>query len=312
MPLTIRLYQPDDCWRVRAFLRETLPLYDYRERNWPVARFDYYLWHGNLNIEHLNLSEVISIWETEENEFAAVLTPEALGEAFLQVHPAWRSLALEEEMLEQAEARLAKTGADGHQRLTVWAHAGDELRRDLLRRRGYQPQPGAEYQRRRPVDASIPVAPLSPGFSVRALGDGLELLERCYASGLAFHPDEPNVALENRQDPTWYRNIQTAPLYRRDLDLVAVAPDGAVAAFCTVWFDDVTRTGMFEPVGTVPAYQRRGLGKAVMAEGLRRLQRLGAVTAYVGSYSPRAHALYAAMGFRDYEVCEPWEKEIRG
>jgi hypothetical protein len=32
----------------------------------------------------------------------------------------------------------------------------------------------------------------------------------------------------------WYRDVQRAPLYRRDLDLVAVAPDGELAAFCTL------------------------------------------------------------------------------
>jgi GNAT superfamily N-acetyltransferase len=141
------------------------------------------------------------------------------------------------------------------------------------------------------------------------LADGVELIERCYASGLAFHPDEIQCAIDNR-DVTWYRHIQTAPLYRRDLDLIAIAPDGSVAAFCTIWFDDVTRTGSFEPVGTVPAHQHQGLGKAVMTEGLRRLQRLGATQATVGSYSERAGALYASMGFTAYDLGERWIKEL--
>ena len=87
-----------------------------------------------------------------------------------------------------------------------------------------------------------------------------------------------------------------------------MAPDGAVAAFCTVWFDDVSRSGVFEPVGTDPAHQRRGLGKAVMAEGLRRLQRLGATLATVGSYGEPAHTLYASMGFREFDLQWPWVK----
>jgi GNAT superfamily N-acetyltransferase len=90
---------------------------------------------------------------------------------------------------------------------------------------------------------------------------------------------------------------------------VAIAPDGAVASFCTVWFDDVTRTGVFEPVATVPAHQRRGLGRAVMSEGLRRLRRMGATRAYVGSYSVEAGGLYAAMGFTDYDLSEGWDRE---
>jgi hypothetical protein len=36
-----------------------------------------------------------------------------------------------------------------------------------------------------------------------------------------------------------------------------------------------------------------------MVEGLRRLQRIGAVVAFVGSWEPVAHALYASVGFTD-------------
>jgi predicted N-acetyltransferase YhbS len=77
-----------------------------------------------------------------------------------------------------------------------------------------------------------------------------------------------------------------------------------------VWFDDVTRTGAFEPVGTAPDHQRKGLGRAVMAEGLRRLRHLGATLAYVGGFTPGANALYASVGFKDYDLCEPWSKEV--
>jgi ribosomal protein S18 acetylase RimI-like enzyme len=179
----------------------------------------------------------------------------------------------------------------------------------LLEQRGYTRGEWPEFQRRCRLDAPIPDVPLPPGFTVRALGDGAELLERCYASGLAFHPKEIRYAVDNRADASWYRSIQSAPLYRRDLDLVALAPDGAVAAFCTIWLDDVNRTGVFEPVGTVPAYQRRGLGKAVMTEGLRRLKRMGARMAFVGSYSEAAGALYESVGFTDFELLEPWLRE---
>jgi len=148
---------------------------------------------------------------------------------------------------------------------------------------------------------------------VRPLGDGLELLERCYASGLAFHDGDTRVAVDNRDDPSWYRNIQTAPLYRRDLDLVAVAPDGAIAAFCTVWFDDVTRSAYLEPVATVPTHRRRGLGRAVATEGLRQARRLGADLALVFGYTTAANDLYRRVmtgsdppGSAEPDTAEAW------
>ncbi len=145
------------------------------------------------------------------------------------------------------------------------------------------------------------------GYSVRSLGDKEELPARTLVSWRAFHPDAPDSDYEGWD---WYLNIQRAPLYRRDLDIVAVAPGGELAYFCTVWFDDVTRTGAFEPVGTAPNHQQRGLGKAVMVEGLNRLKHLGATLATVSSFTPPAHALYSSMGFTDYSLLEPWRVDL--
>ena len=315
MKLTKRRYNSDeDSWRIRAFLRDVFLRNSRLERSWQAYRFDYWRWHGIMNLDDGILEDVF-IWQDGDGHIVAVLNQESNGQAFLQVDPGLRSVELEEEMIATAEEHLARPNADGARpsedggdHLLVWANEHDKLRQDVLARRGYSKEDWAEYQRRRTLAAPIPDARPAAGYTVRALGDGAELLERSYASGLAFHPDDISYAVENRADVNWYRNIQNAPLYRRDLDIVAIAPDGAVASFCTIWFDDVTRSGAFEPVGTVPAHQRRGLGKAVMAEGLRRLRRIGATMAYVGSYSVEAHGLYAAMGFTDYELNEPWTR----
>ena len=97
----------------------------------------------------------------------------------------------------------------------------------------------------------------------------------------------------------------------RHLDLVAVAPDGAFASFCTAWFDEQNRIGMFEPVGTHPAHRQHGLGKAVVTEGLRWLQALGATEAYVGtSTRPAPNRLYESVGFTDVVAEYGWRKEF--
>jgi GNAT superfamily N-acetyltransferase len=212
-------------------------------------------------------------------------------------------------MLDVAEEHLATIDADGLHKLVVWAPELDELRQGLLISRGYIRDNGLEHQWCRHLEVPIDLAPAPPGYTIRSLGDGLELLERCYASGLGFHEGDIQVAVHNRNGPTWYRNILTAPLYRRDLDLVVIAPDGAIAAFCTIWFDDVTRSAYFEPVATVPSHQRRGLGKALMNEGLSRLQRMGAITAFACGYSPRANTLYRSVMGAEHELYEPWVKE---
>lgn len=90
---------------------------------------------------------------------------------------------------------------------------------------------------------------------------------------------------------------------------MAVADDGSIASFCTIWFDDVTRTAYFEPVATAPAHQRRGLGKAVMIAGLHRLKQMGCKVAFVGGYSEAANSLYFSVMGPEHDISEPWEKE---
>jgi ribosomal protein S18 acetylase RimI-like enzyme len=308
-PIVRRYQAEEDFWRMREFLRQVFILNNRRERSWHVARLDYARWHTCLNCAQVGLEDVAFIWEADGQIVAFLMPDGGLGEAHGCVHPGLRTLELEEKMIAVAEEHLAAVRPDGSRKLQVWAPEQDTLRQGILSRRGYTKDTWPESQWRRQLDAPIPDAPIAPGYVIRSLGAGLELLERCYASGLGFHEGDIQVAVNNRRDPSWYRNIQTAPLYRRDLDLVAIAPEGDIAAFCTIWFDDVTRSAYFEPVATVPDHQRRGLGKAVMTEGLRRLRRMGATTAFVGGYSTAANALYRSVMGSDRELYEPWVKE---
>jgi mycothiol synthase len=310
MKATFRPYQTeDDFWRMREFLRQAFLLNHRLERCWHVARLDYARWHSCLNCAKVSLEEVAWLREADGQLVAFLMPDGGRGEAHFCVHPGWHLHELEEEMLRAAEERLAFIKPDGSRQLHVWAPESDLVRQELFSKHGYHKGDWPEYQWYRDLDGPLLDGPVPSGYTIRSLGDGLELLERCYASGLGFHEGDIQKAVENRDDPIWYRNIQTAPLYRRDLDLVAVAPDGAIAAFCTIWFDDVTRSAYFEPVAAVPAHQRRGLGKAVMVEGLRRLQRMGATRAFVNGYSAAANALYRSVMGPEHELYEVWVKE---
>jgi GNAT superfamily N-acetyltransferase len=308
MNLHMRTYQDEnDYWHIRAFLRDVFLLNGRREQSWQAYRFDCWRRHSIENLIQGPLEETVYLWETSGGQIAALLNPEGPGEVYLQVHPSLRTPELEEEMITVAEQHLATPAPGGRQTLRVWCSEEDTQRQEILMHHGYGRSDWPEFQRRRSFEVPLPNPPAPAGYTVRALGGVEELPARSWASWKAFHPNEPDDAYQGWE---WYANIQHAPLYRRDLDMVAVTPNGEVASFCTAWFDDVTRTGAFEPVGTVPAHQRRGLGKVVMAEGLRRLARLGATLATVGSYNAPAHALYASMGFVDYDLSEPWAKNL--
>jgi len=312
MKLTMRNYQTEeDYWRIRGFLRQLMILNGRRELCWHVARLDYWWWFINPDIEKISLEESIFLWETESGEIAAVLNPEGRGQAFLQVHPEFRTPELDEEMIALAEEKLSATKKEGQRVLQIFVDSQDTSRQQILTQHGFKRVEQAgnqEYQHRRSLDEALPEVPQIAGYTIRPMGDGLELLERCYASGLGFHEDDINIARDNRDHPEWYHGIQSAPLYRRDLDIVAVAADGSVASFCTAWFDDVSRTAYLEPVATVPAHRKHGLGKAVILEALRRLKKMGCKVAFVGGYSERANALYFSVMGPAYDISEPWEK----
>lgn len=114
----------------------------------------------------------------------------------------------------------------------------------------------------------------------------------------------------SRHTAAGYRHMRTQPVYRPDLDLVAVASNGDFAAYCIAWLDPETRVGHFEPVGTSPRHRRQGHAAAAMIEALRRLHALGATRATVGTFTDNAAALalYRSLGFAEAVRYRIWER----
>lgn len=131
-----------------------------------------------------------------------------------------------------------------------------------------------------------------PGYTIRPLAGAAELDDYVALHRAAFGSHSMTSA--------WRRRALGMPTYRLDLDLVAVAPDGGLAGFCVGWLDSARRVGQVEPIGTHPAHQRRGLGRALLDEMFRRFAAHGAVTAIVETENVRspAQGLYASAGFQ--------------
>ena len=100
-----------------------------------------------------------------------------------------------------------------------------------------------------------------------------------------------------------HRAVMATPVYRADLDMVAVAPDGSFAAYGLGWLDAVSGSILFEPVGTAPEHAGRGLARALCAEILRVARELGATQAVVGARGDRGYPvprrLYEGLGMRE-------------
>jgi mycothiol synthase len=294
-----------DYQRVRELLVESYALTG-TLHNWGIDCWDWFRYNGQVFDEIANARDwerEVRLWETEGGELVGAVIPDG-DEVSLQVHPHHR--ALEEEMLAWAERHhQARTpsGADTGP-LSLYVYDYDRQRQALLQARGYRNLGHDGYLRRRSMDRPIPAFGVPPRYSLRSLvaTDHADLEKRAAVANSAF-----DITKHTAQT---IQVLQRAPTYRPELDLVAVGPNGMFAAYCVVWYDEANRIGMFGPVGTHRAHWRRGLGKALMREGLLRLEALGARRAYVDcDLDPAANRLYESAGFTDYDRVYYWQKE---
>lgn len=278
-------------------------------QRWAVAGSPYQvediasLWWGTYTFLPLDEGNQVQIWETADGEVAAFALLES---DFLtpSIAPDYRrSEALLGQILRWAEAEVKAAGLT---ELLTWGYERESATRDFLEAQGFGLQDEPSYLVKFQRDLAEPIPELAPleGITVRHVGGEHEFTERIEAHRDAFAP--------SRFSREVYDRVRSSPVYRPELDLVAVAEDGTIVGYCICWFDPLTQFGVFEPVGTRAAYQGRGIGKRVMTEGLRRLQALGAevATLHTGSGNAQGIGLYEALGFRQADRAVMYRKVL--
>lgn len=188
----------------------------------------------------------------------------------------------------------------------VWALESDPATIAILEEHGLQRRDAGYVYWSRSLEPPPPEPVLPAGYTLRHFEGEVELAQRVAVHQAAFAPSR--LTIER------YTKAMSNPPYRRDLDVVVVAPDGSFAAFCIGWLDETIGVGELEPVGTHPAHQRRGLGRSVCFGVFARLARLGARTAIVYSWhaDPASGALYASVGFRPVDRSYLYEAALPG
>jgi GNAT superfamily N-acetyltransferase len=307
MSLTIRSFHGEsDYFRARNFLREVFLLNKHLENSWHVARLDYWRWHLIANCEVTPPFEQVTVgWETEKGELAAILHPYGGGEIRTHIHPHFRSPELEADVYTYAVEHFAKESENGAY-LIAPVLSDDVLRQETLTRLGFAKQSGWNHHYWRDLDTPLPDAPAPASYMIRSMGDESEHSSRSWCSWRAFHSNEPDSNYDG--DFSWFRNVQSAPLYRRDLYVVAADHHGEIAGFCTIYYDDYTRSAVTVLVGVACEHWRRGLGKAVMIEGMRRLKRLGCTRLFSTANEVPADALYRSV-MTHRRVTDTWIRQ---
>jgi mycothiol synthase len=197
------------------------------------------------------------------------------------------------EMYAYAEAQAYATAGADKPMHKLWVAEGDRFQHEFLESRGYAPASwDTAFERR--LAQPIPDPVLPEGFSLRPCLGLPEVEARAIAQYGAFESEAPMQPYLER----FSRFMQT-DAYAGAMDMLAVVPDGCIGAFCIAWSDAVTCCGHFEPVGTHPDFQRKGLGKAVLLGAMQRLQAQGMRHASVCTAENHTPAvqLYQAVGF---------------
>lgn len=235
----------------------------------------------------------IRIWETSDGKVAGFCWFSAPNWVDVQVDPIHSNDGkLEAEMIAWASQQASTQANPAPLEMHVDAFDGDERKLGVLRSLGFNPDGPQQYTYYAQSLAGRPHPPPVPdGAAVRAVAGDTDIADRVAIHREVWHPSRLTAEL--------YQEVRRAPGYRPDLDLVAVAPDGRFAAYTICWYDPVNRIGEFEPVGTRAEYRRQGYGRAVIAEGLRRLYGLGAAEAivYSAAQNEASNALYQQCGF---------------
>ena len=112
------------------------------------------------------------------------------------------------------------------------------------------------------------------------------------------------LARRDRPHPMVTRNgelveprLRQCSLYDPTLDLTVEDAQGKVAGYALFWFDPSTLVGLVEPMRVEDEYQRRGLARMLLTNGIDRLARKGARRVKVGFETDAARHLYLGVGF---------------
>jgi mycothiol synthase len=296
-PLPSRCYEDEhDLVQMQGLLMQARSLTD----DWHYSHVGELLFAFLMVAAHLDPRGHIRLWHDAKGELIGYAI---LGEdpsIDWQVLPEYEWLGIEDEAMAWTETRLAGLRSSDSKAWSGSLVSG--ARQDNARRIAFLEQHGfrykgdfAEVNMLRSLADPIPESGVPSGYHVRPFGGADELSSRAAAQREVWQP----WSVANVSDDD-YGRFMRLPGYHRDLDVVAVAPDGVVAAYVNGWIDAVNQIGDFGPVGALPAYRRLGLTRAVLLEGLRRLRSHGMDRVCVSttvSNTP-ARRLYESIGFK--------------
>jgi mycothiol synthase len=201
------------------------------------------------------LDAAVRLWKNESEIIGfAVAQPDSdRFDAFL--HPDYRGSVLEREIVNWAYTTVGQSAKT----VSANVYAGDETRLQILLEMGFKKD--ATY-------LCITQRSLLNQIDVPAITDGYVIRPSTGISEAAALQQLHQVIWEWQPERSYCNEVMLKPGYNYQQELLAVTSDGVLAAHTIYWLDSINKLGYFEPVGTHPDYQRKGLARALMNHAL--------------------------------------------
>ena len=249
----------------------------------------------------------LALWSNKDDRVVAIALVYDSYPIDLLIAPDLENpVGLLEVMLDWAEDRwrmaLAKGNSD--RPLRVGCLDSDELRSELLRRRGYMLGDRRYMRFGRGIDAGGEPLRLPDGLRARTIERAAD------ADRLATLHNEifgsPVLGVDD------VRRVINVPWYKPELGLVVENDTGKAIAFALGWLDPIGATLEFEPVGCLAAWRRRGITGALLREIMRRAAHQDARMATVTARANNAEtmAFYYATGFERQDSESEYRKDL--
>ena len=301
MKYTNRPYQStNDLVEIGTLIRRAYARQNYFNA-WTFCRYD--IWSQRRIADAGSFQD--DLWQ---KQFQLVYdeTGRLVGTAFAFNNHHWRNdpepytLLLDPEHPQVAALLIEWAEASGMREIEIIQ--GNMFLTGLIQSRGYSRSSDSMVMREKPLSNTSPEAVNLPhGYSIRVLH---ESEWDCYFEAIhtVFNMMDTHEA---------FASIQRSPSNVHDLHLNVVNEQNQIAAFCSVWLDSDNNVAEFEPVGTLPQFQKRGLAAALMANACNRLREMGCAQANVASWSESvgANKLYSACGFMEQDRLYSWRND---
>lgn len=235
------------------------------------------------------------------------------GRYWYYLRPTAVDQGIEASALQWAEQETLQQRADRACRLFTASRADHPARFQFLEANNFTRE-RYFFTMKRALHETPPAPEVPSGYTIRTatLADIKDFTD---LHNVAFREHWNSLPITSEE----LRTEKLDPNYRPEIDLLAVAPDGTLASFCTASIELMKREGIDEVVGfidglgTHPLHRGLGLGRALLLQNLRTLRALGMIKACISvdAANPTgAVRLYESVGFQTFETWLSYFKSL--